>query len=242
MRSRLKLGALTLGLAGLFLAASARAAPVVVYPWLEPSAANAITVVQVTGSPICPQFGAGNCLTNAPLAIDAASVTLDLGTNELLDLSILAKGPGNIDLDGYNGYERIVFHDAAFQSTGTAVIGGGGAFGIQGTVTASRLELFLAGNLTAVPNIVVLNYTTAPNFNVAAGTIGLSGDQLTVSVTGLDLGDFPDPVTGDLTSVKADFSFVAVVPEPGAALLYGIGLLIAGSAVRRGRAASPVAR
>jgi hypothetical protein len=217
---------------GLSLAASASAAPVD-YPQLDPSGANAMTVVQVTGAPTCPQFGAGNCLSNGPLAIDAASVTLDLDTNELLNLTILAVGPGIIDLPGHPAYERIVFHNAEFQSTGTTVVGPGGSFAIQGNVTASSLELFLDGNLSAVPDIVVLNYTTAPNFNVAAGTIGIAGDQLTVSVTALDLGSFPDPQTGELVSVKADFSFVATVPEPGAALLYGIGLLIAAPALRR---------
>jgi hypothetical protein len=105
-----------------------------------------MTVVQVTGSPTC-NLGGGNCLTNSPLAIDSASVTIDLGTNELLDLNIFVAGPGNIVLAGYNGYQRIVFHDAQFQSTGSAMIGGGGNFAIAGTVTASSLELFLAGYL-----------------------------------------------------------------------------------------------
>jgi hypothetical protein len=233
MRNRVNLLGFALILGSLALAAGASAGPIVVYPKLDPSGANAVTVVQVTGSPTCAQFGTGNCLTNSPLALDAASVTLDLGTNQLLDLSMLAIGPGIVDLAGYNGYERIVFHDAAFQSSGTAAIGGGGSFAIAGTVTASSLELFLAGNFSAIPDIVVLNYTTAPNPNFAAGTIGIAGNQLTVSVTGLDLGSFPDPLTDALASVKADFSFVATVPEPSAALLYGIGLLIAGPALRR---------
>jgi hypothetical protein len=223
-------------LSGFVLVASASAAPIAVYPQLEPTGANAMTVVQVTGSPTC-NLGGGTCLTNSPLAIDSASVTIDLGTNELLDLNIFVAGPGNIVLAGYNGYQRIVFHDAQFQSTGSAMIGGGGNFAIAGTVTASSLELFLAGNLSAVPDIVVLNYTTAPNPNFAAGTIGIAGDQLTVSVTGVDLGSFPDPLNGNLATVKADFSFVAVVPEPSAALLYGIGLLIAAPALRRRAAA-----
>jgi len=233
MRSRSNLLGFALLLLGLSMATGSSAAPVVVYPVLEPSASNNMTVVQVTGAPGCPAFGAGNCLANGPLAIDSASVTLDLGTDELQNLKIFVAGPGVIDLDGYNGYEQIIFNNAMFQSTGTTILGPGGSFAIQGTVTASSLELFLAGNLTAVPDIVVLNYTTAPNVNIAAGTIGIAGNQLSVSVNGLDLGAFPDPQSGNLAVVKADFGFVAVVPEPGAALLYGIGLLIAGSAVRR---------
>ncbi len=214
------------------VAAAASAAPIVTYPELDPSASNALTVVQVTGSATCP-IGSGNCLANAPVAIDAASVTLDLGTNELLDLWMLSSGPGDIVLSGYNGYERIVFHDAAFQSSGSAVLGSGGSFAIGGTVTASSLEIFRAGNQSALPDIVYLDYTTVPNPNFASGTIGVSASQVAVAVNGIDFGSFPDPRTGNLFNVKADLGFVAVVPEPDAALLYGVGLLITGSVLRR---------
>jgi hypothetical protein len=221
----------TLGGAALSLAwaAGAGAAPIQTYPQVV---SGSLTTVQVTGSPACP-IGSGNCLANGPLPVSTASVTLDLGLNQLQNLAVAVPGPGSIALTGYNGYEKIVFTNAAFQSSGTATLGGGGSFFIGGTVTASKLEVFLAGNLSAVPDIVVLNYTTAPNPNNASGTIGISGDQLTVSIRGLDLGSFPDPISGNLATVKADFRFVATVPEPNAALLYGIGLLIAGSAVRR---------
>jgi len=229
MRNRSKLGALGGLILGLAFAASASAAPIQTYPQVV---SGSLTTVQVTGSPTCP-IGTGNCLTNGPLAVSSASVTLDLGINQLQNLSIAVPGPGSIALTGYNGYEKIVFTNAAFQSSGTAMLGGGGSFFIAGTVTATKLEVFLAGNLSAVPDIVVLNYTTAPNPNFAAGTIGISGDQLTVSINGLDLGSFPDPTTGNIATAKADFNFVATVPEPSAALLYGVGLLIAGSAVRR---------
>ena len=227
-----------LALLGLLAATAAGAAPIVVYSDLDPSASNALTVVQVTGSPTCP-IGGGNCLANTPVAIDAASVTLDLGTNELLDLSMLSSGPGNIVLSGYNGYERIVFHDAAFQSSGTAMLGLGGSFTIGGAVTASSLEIFLTGNLSSIADAVLLNYTTAPNANFASGTIGISASQVAVSVNGIDFGSFPDLLTGNAFDVKADFGFVAAVPEPRAALLYGVGLLVVGSAVRR--RAAPIA-
>jgi hypothetical protein len=229
MHNRSKLWALGGAVLGMALAGGASAAPIVVYPQVV---SGGLTTVQVTGSPSCP-VGSGNCLTNGPLAVATASVTLDIGLGELQNLSVSVPGPGTIALSGYNGYEKIVFSNAAFQSSGTATLGPGGSFFIGGTVTASKLEVFLAGNLGAVPDIVVLNYSTAPNPNFAAGTLGISGDQLTVSINGLDLGSFPDPVTGNLATVKADFNFVATVPEPNAALLYGIGLLIAGSAVRR---------
>jgi hypothetical protein len=214
-------------------AGAVSAAPIVDYNVLVPTASNELTVVQVQGSPTCPSFGAGNCLTNGPLAVDAASVTLDLGTSELLDLSVFVGGPGIIELSGFNGYERVVFTDAAFQSSGTATLGSGGSFFIGGTVTAGRMEIFLAGNLGVIPDIVILDYTTAPNPNFAAGTVGVSGDQVTVSVNGLDLGSFPDPLTGNLVSIKADFGFVAAVPEPNAAFVFGAGILLALALARR---------
>ena len=241
MRSRPGFLGLVVVLLTSLVGSVAYAGPVSTFDVLDSGADNSVSVVQVDGSPDC-FIGLGNCLADGPLLIDSASITLDLGTGEILDLNIFAAGPGTIQLNGYNGYEKIVLTDAAFQSSGPATLGPGGSFNIAGAVTAAQLDLFLAGNDGAIADITVLNYTTAPNLNLASGTVGISGDQVAVSVQGLDFGFFPDPVTGENpVAVKADFGFVAVVPEPSAALLYGIGLLIAGPAMRR-RAAAPVAR
>lgn len=239
MLSRSNLLGIASLLLGIAVAASASAAPVVNYTQLEPSATNELTVVQVSGSAVCP-VGTGSCLAGGPLGIDSASVSLDLGTNELLDLNIFVGGPGEIEFGpgGFKGYQKIVFTDAVFQSSGTATLGAGGAFSIQGEVSAGQLDIFLAGGDPMIADITVMSYTTGISPNAVTGIIGIAGDQLSVFVTGFDIGRFPDldsygNPTGTFTRVKADFDFVAAVPEPGAALLYGIGILIAGTAVRR---------
>lgn len=226
--SWLGLGATALGLA---LGTGASALPIETYDQLVGSAANEVSTVAIIGGTSTCSFGF-SCLAS-PVPISGASVMLDLGTSDLLNMTIAVQGPGSIIM-GFNGYEKIVFNNAVFQSSGTATLGGGGAFSIGGAVTASSLDLFFTGNFGATPDAIVLNYTSAPNFNFMSGTIGVAGDQLSVSVNSADLGAFPDPTTGSLSVAEAKLGFVvAVVPEPSAAVLYGVGLLIAGTVLRR---------
>ena len=225
----LGLGATALGLA---LGTGASAAPISTYDQLVGSAANEVSTVAIIGGTSTCSFGF-NCLAS-PVPISGASVMLDLGTSDLLNMNIAVQGPGSIIM-GFNGYEKIVFHDAVFQSSGTTTLGAGGVFSIGGAVTASSLELFFTGNNTLIADQIVSNYTSAPNFNFMSGTIGVAGDQLTVSVNSVDLGAFPDPNTGSLSLAEAKLGFVvgAAVPEPSATLLYGVGLLVAGMTLRR---------
>jgi len=247
MRSRFHLVGFGSVIVGLMLSAGASAAPVITYSQLVPSAQNALTEVQAFGAPSCP-IGSltGNCLANGPLDIDSASVMVDLGSAQVLDLDILVEGPGVIDFDdpttlltteSFKGYQKIVFTDATFGSIGTpANIGMNGNFVITGSVMAAKLEIFLAGNLGAVADLVVLNYVAAPN--QVSGRILNFGDQIEVELTGVEIGNFPDiDESGNMldttTRVRAEFAFTAAIPEPGAAVLYGVGLLIAGASVRR---------
>ena len=68
------------------------------------------------------------------------------------------------------------------------------------------------------------------------GSIILSGDQVSLSLTGVDIGVFVDPLTGqDAVLAKADFHFTGVIPEPNAAWLFAAGLLIATAAIQHER-------
>jgi hypothetical protein len=124
--------------------------------------------------------------------------------------------------------------------SGPALLGAGGSFNIDGVVTASKLEIFLTGGLGAVPDIVVYNYSTEGSpFNLASGFVTVDANgQIEAFLNGVNFGAYPDlnasgKPTGTYSYIKADLGFVATVPEPGAALLYGTGLLIAAASVRR---------
>lgn len=184
----------------------------------------------------CP-VGSGNCLVGGPLQLTSASVTVDLETGELLDLSVFVAGPGIIDMNGLNGYEAVVFNGTSFQSSGATTLTPSGSqynFTSPGMISATSVELFLVGNPGPYPGPspdYTLPYTnpTAPggNFRIVDG-------EARLTLTGVDLGVFVDPLTGgNPVLAKADFSFTAAIPEPSAYAMYGAGLLILGLAARR---------
>lgn len=201
-----------------------------------------ITTIQLqdVGAPITPTscpVGSGSCLVGGPLQLTSATVTVDLESGELLNLSIFVAGPGIIDMNGLNGYEAVVFNNTSFQSSGATTLTPSGSqfnFTSPGLLSAGSVELFLAGNPGPYPGPspdYTLPYTnpTAPggNFRIVDG-------QARLTLTGVDLGVFVDPLTGgNPVLAKADFSFTAAVPEPSAYAMYGAGLLVLGAALKR---------
>lgn len=228
----------TLVVAGL-AARPAGAAPVTYF--LESGQITTIQLVDIapplTPTP-CP-VGLGNCLVNAPLAIDGASVTLDLATNTLIDINIFVSGPGTLDMNGLNGYEQVVFNDVTFQTSGSSalfpvVVNTQYNFAAAGTVTSPSVQLFFLGNPGPTPDLdVPFNNPTTPT-----GNIVFEPGQLVLTLTGVDLGVFLDPQGGNPVLAKADFTFTAAVPEPRAAVLYGVALLIVSVTLRRRQAVS----
>jgi hypothetical protein len=161
-------------------------------------------------------------------------VTLDLGTNTLIDLNIFVQGPGILNMSGLNGYQQVVFNDVTFQTSGssglfTVVPNVQYNFAAPGAVTSPSVELFLLGNPGPVPDFdLPLNNPTTPTGNVV-----FEPGQLVLTLTGVDLGVFLDPQGGNPVLAKADFTFTAAVPEPRAAVLYGVALLVLGVTLRR---------
>jgi len=184
-----------------------------------------ITTIQLqdVGAPITPTscpIGSGNCLVGGPLQLTSASVTVDLETGELLDLSIFVAGPGIIDMNGLNGYEAVVFNGTSFQSSGATTLTPSGSqynFNSPGLLSAAAVELFLLGNPGPYPGpspdfTVPYSNPTAPG-----GNLQFVNGQAVLTLTGVDLGVFVDPLTGgNPVLAEADFSFTAAIPEPSA--------------------------
>jgi hypothetical protein len=186
----------------------------------------------------CP-IGSGNCLANPPLAITSASITLDTATSQLLNLSIFVAGPGTLNLlpGGFNGYDQIVFSNASYQSVLPTALFPNGGFAFSAPLSqpgqvSADITLFPTGGGSVGP----IPYTATPT-NGPSGTITFGeGGEIALNLEGVELGVFTGPL--GVTQVKADFSLTAaVVPEPGAALLYGVGMLIAATSLRRRAAA-----
>jgi hypothetical protein len=217
----------------LLFAVAAEATPTTYYLVSGPGAGR--TTVQVGTDPTSPcPIGEGNCLADTPIEITGAFVTVDLDTNQLLDLQIEVAGSITIDLDGYNGYEQIDVNDASFQmgATPTNLTASGSQFNFfaPGSVSVTSLDIFLAGNTGTTPDDVVFDYTgdTTPT-----GSLLFTPDGVELNVTGVDLGFVPDPLTGEDVLLKADFTFTGAIPEPSAAATFVFALLIGGAAARK---------
>lgn len=225
-------------LSALLFAVAAEATPTTYY--LVPGPGSVITTVQVSdvSPPItttpCP-IGSGNCLANSPVAITGALVTVDLDTNQLLDLQIEVGGSMTIDLGGFNGYEQIDVNDVSFQMGSPTMLTASGSqynFAAPGSVSASSLEFFFTGNTGTTPDAVLLDY--GPATTTPTGSIRFGPDGVSLTVTGVDLGVFTDPLTGgNAVLAKADFTFTGAIPEPSAAATFVLALLVGGAAARK---------
>ena len=114
-----------------------------------------------------------------------------------------------------------------------------GQFALQTTVSA-QIEGTLPGGDTVGP----LAVESAENSGVAVGILFASDDEVMVQVLGVSVANFdqfgnPDPNAPQIELV-ADWSFagtaVTAIPEPSAAVVFAVGLLAAGTSLRKSRA------
>jgi hypothetical protein len=192
-----------------------------------------IQLVALSGSvQPCPIGGGINCLSSGALAIDVGSITLDENGLTLDNVTLTASGTGTLALGGLFGYTSVDFSNTTFQSSGSSALTGGGgtySFNAPGTITTD-LVLNTLGGPIALPGTVFPGSPT--------GSITVSGGQLYLNLQGVNLGMICDPQNpANCVIVKADFQVLAQnpIPEPNAAIVFGLGALIVGAALRRSR-------
>jgi hypothetical protein len=184
----------------------------------------------------CPIGGSINCLTNAPLAIDGGSITIDEGALTLSNVTLSASGTGSLLLGGLFGYSSIDFSSTTLQTTGASLLGGGGgsySFSAPATITTD-LVLNTSGGPVSLLGAVFPGSPT--------GSIQVSGNQFALDLRGVNLGMFCDPRNPtNCVVAKADFQVRATnpIPEPSAVAAFAVGALIVGGFVTRLRNSLP---
>lgn len=172
--------------------------------------------------------------------LDFGGVTWDADSGEVRDLSFGASGPFSIDLD-----ERLVPIDSitldalswttpAGHSTTANLFG---QFNLP-TILSSQVS----GMLPSLDSFGPLPFVTGTA--QTTGRLVSNGDRTLVRLTGINLALFelsewgqPDP-NAPRVLVKADFTFVAEavsapIPEPSAALLFGLGTIVVAAVQRQ---------
>lgn len=177
------------------------------------------SVLQPGTSPVVVPLG-GSFVDFDPFAGPNGTIT---------GLELIPTGSFNLDLDEtVAGFDVIEIANAMLveQPGSTGPVSGGGSFAIDTILSA--LVTGVGGPPPATPISSLQSGTT--------GILGLSGDTLTLGLFGINIATFESIATpGVFVEVKADFSFIGVVPEPTTGVLIGLGLigLAAGAPKRR---------
>ena len=159
------------------------------------------------------------------LNLGGSFVEFDLGTNTLTGLELIPTGTFVLDLDQtVVGLDIVEVSNAMLVEApgATALVSGAGSFNIA---------TIMSGDVQAVGAPPPPTYYESTNSSTG-GSLFVSGTQLDLAIFGVTLATFDAPM-GQTIDVKADFTFFGVVPEPGTALLLGLGLAGLSAAGRR---------
>lgn len=150
----------------------------------------------------------------------------------LVGFSLIPAGTIALDLDeSVTALDTVSILSADFTEAAgaTAALNGFSQFTIDSMMTAEVSGVLAGGGGPFGPAVL-------PSLeSVATGLLFINGSQLELNMSGINLARFAQVGGGPDVLIKADFHFLGVVPEPGTALLLGLGLagLAAGSV--RGR-------
>lgn len=195
--------------------------------FLAPSFASALTYNFTNGSASLRAELAGTSTSvldqPSPVVVALGGSFVDfepaLGPNgTLTGLELMPSGSFTLDLDQtIVGYDVIQVSNAMLvQDAGaTAALSGAGSF---------LIDTVMSGDITGVGGPPPLTSVSSLN-SATGGSLFISGTQLELAVFGVTLATFESLVNpGQFVDIKADFTFFGVVPEPGTALLMGLGL------------------
>ena len=104
----------------------------------------------------------------------------------------------------------------------------------------TQIDAMVSGTLPGGSSIGPVAIQSIGNTGSATGIVSVSGDQILISVVGVTVASFDQIGNSDPNApkieIKADFTFIGVaanpIPEPSAALLFGLGVAVVGNVTR----------
>ena len=187
----------------------------------------------------------GNVLDEQDIPLTGQYIEFDDMVPELLDIVLTMGSEGPFTLtQAFNGYDTITIHSAALQPCSPCTADNSAIVNFDGSMVsvlnaAVANFSYVAKHLQVVANISASNSAGPPppplvnapfmTWNpTAAGTITLNTTTNQLIMSGITIATIQDALNANkVLSIKGDFTFEGnpAAPEPGSAILLGVGLL-----------------